>query len=158
VIRFDSSGWWSKSRTAVTMVVTAMLGEAPNDDDRYGRGEPGFLFEKNWGRGERIRSHCSSLSFYMVPRMCLVTPSVEERAPARGERRTRRRGGLQRTEGMRTTSSWDISQTKGYGCGLGRAGLEVAGLLCRLLLDCVGQVSFYSIFFLYFLFLPIFCF
>jgi hypothetical protein len=41
---------------------------------------------------------------------------------------------------------------------LGRAGLEVAGLLCRLLLGCVGQVSFYSIFFLfsfssYFLFL-----
>jgi hypothetical protein len=68
-----------------------MLGDAPNDDDGYGRGEPGFLSEKNWGRGERIRSHCSSLSFYMVLRMCPVTPSVEEESPAPRQSRARLR-------------------------------------------------------------------
>jgi hypothetical protein len=51
----DSSGWWSKSRVAVTMEPTAVPGEAPNGGDGRRPAQVGFRIGENLAEEEENR-------------------------------------------------------------------------------------------------------
>jgi hypothetical protein len=74
---------------------TAVLGRTPNDGDEDDWCGQGFGVGKNWSRGGRKRGPRVIVELKYCEEMRLVTNSDEERAPARGRRRARRRAIVQ---------------------------------------------------------------
>jgi hypothetical protein len=69
----------------VTVVITARLGNAPNGGEGDDRGELGFRLGRIFGAERKRRATRFVQSFIRCLGACLVTDSVEERTPARGE-------------------------------------------------------------------------
>jgi hypothetical protein len=106
----------TKSRTVITVVVTAWPREV---SIAGGNGEvvrPGFRHRANWSRERGKQRLVAAQSTYRVRECASSRIRSKGRSTARRGRRARRRRGLQCTEGMRTSSSHYFLM-KGYpGC------------------------------------------